>query len=606
MGLQNTLGFKIPERTAPSGDSFLLNPKALADWVSTLPMANVGETSRQVFKTIVEFNRVEIPILSRIKCAEQFRRPISYISENLQKYFFDTTFPLTAKNRKIAVLNRELYTELALCYKIYIESAISGQGGKIDRKLLVIAIHRALRYLSMVIYQSILVYDPVPENTWREIHRLYAFAEKNRIHELPVNESSDKNSASTITQLYKQVLLFSVSSPYRMRQREIRQVVESLEQWSRLAKLESARAASASACQFITRLASDSPPLHHTLVEAGEEDRSRILDTQGVVKALRESLEGVAAQGEREKAPQQEDTRLSSALRRQLIEILNTAPKRRFVRTRLNFELKIAVGVSAINSLLSAHVESQANLLQQPTDSELAWLSKESLTSFGQSQGTNTQGLSLQDHDVSIEETIVASSIEDAGFAYPFPTSQETSQPTRQPETFACKTVNESAGGYCINWQGLNAPKIKIGEVIGIQSATNSSQFTIGISRWMKNVPGQGLLLGMQIIAPISEAVLVHHLEGVEIADRPHKGLLLPQPGNPEQTATLVLPTLPFKKGSLVMINNGQGEHKATLTSLLESTGAFAHFEFRYQKQRQNGGDPHADSDDFDNVWSML
>jgi len=245
-------------------------------------------------------------------------------------------------------------------------------------------------------------------------------------------------------------------------------------------------------------------------------------------------------------------------------------------------------------------------LPEQPTDSELAWLSKESSGNFGQSQVVPTKGLALETCDVSIEETIVASGIEDGGFAYPFPTSQGPGTPPPRPDTFACKTVNESAGGYCINWQGLNAPKIKIGEVIGIQSASNSHQFSIGISRWMKNVPGQGLLLGMQVIASASRAILVHHLEGVQISDRPCKGLLLPEVRSSGQPATLILPTLPFRSGSLVMINDGREERKATLGRLLESTGAFAHFEFRYQARPGGGDSQHHDSEDFDNFGSML
>ncbi|MCW8945841.1 MAG: hypothetical protein OQK80_00130, partial [Sedimenticola sp.] len=61
MEIQNTLGFKLPERTSAPAGSMLLNPKEVASWVGALPMANVGETSRQVFKTIVEFNRLDIP-----------------------------------------------------------------------------------------------------------------------------------------------------------------------------------------------------------------------------------------------------------------------------------------------------------------------------------------------------------------------------------------------------------------------------------------------------------------------------------------------------------------------------------------------------------------
>lgn len=222
MEIQKTLGFTMPERSAAPSGSMLLNPKEVSIWVSGLPMANVGETSRQVFKTLVEFNRIDIPNLDRIKIAELLRRPVGYISDNLHKYYHDSSFPLSAKNRKIAVLNRELYTELALAYKIFIHSMLSGESGKFDRKLLIIAIHRAMRFLSTVSYQSVIVYDPIPPNVWKEIHRLYAYAEHNQIHELAVKDGKNKDSVSSIASLYKQTLLFSICSPYRMRPRKLK------------------------------------------------------------------------------------------------------------------------------------------------------------------------------------------------------------------------------------------------------------------------------------------------------------------------------------------------------------------------------------------------
>ncbi|MCW8951010.1 MAG: hypothetical protein OQL17_13580, partial [Sedimenticola sp.] len=170
------------------------------------------------------------------------------------------------------------------------------------------------------------------------------------------------------------------------------------------------------------------------------------------------------------------------------------------------------------------------------------------------------------------------------------------------------KTINESAGGYCINWQGFNAPKIKIGEVIGIQSASNKNQFGIGISRWMKNIPGQGLQLGMQMISPNASAVDVDQLNSDNPSAIPQKGLLLPELKSSEKPASLILPTLPFKVEDAIMIRSGNTRQKGKLTRLLETTGAFAHFQFTYlhpqpgdeTKQRETN------DEDFENIWSEL
>ncbi len=604
MEIRSTLGFILPERTPAPAGSVLLHPKQFSTWVSGLPMANVGETSRQVFKTIVEFNRVTIPNLDRLKIAELFRRPIGYISDNLRKYYYDSPFPLSAKSRKIAVLNRELYTELALAYKIFLEAMVSGSSGKFDRKLLIIAIHRAIRCLSLVIYQSVIVYDPIPATVWKEIHRLYAFAEQNQVHELAVKDGQNDKTISSIAMLYKQVLLLSICSPYRMRQREIETVMQSLDAWCRLATLGKLTGEPLGPFDFIARLSTDAPPLHHTLEMDEAANLSRVLNTQPLVKMLRETFDRQPPQesdGDRTESP------LSKHLLRKLIQILSSEPKREFVRTRLNFELKVAVGVTAIHYLRSTdNTVTEMSRSQQP-GRDLDWIDQPASNLPNPTLYTHSESrLTLEGFDDPIHETIIATGFGKSGCEQDG-TPLWASRPTKLAhETFACKTNNESAGGYCINWQGNNAPKIKIGEVIGIQSATVKSQFAIGISRWMKNLPGQGLQLGMQMIAPSVTAVLIHHLEGDDPASHAHKCLLLPELRASGQSASLILPTLPFKTGDLVMINEANSERKARLTHLIETTGAFAQFHFIYLDAQSGGGRGIDDEADFDNIWPML
>lgn len=607
MEIQNTLGFKLPERTSPPAGSILLNAKEVSSWVDTLPMANVGETSRQVFKTIVEFNRLDIPNINRIKVAELFRRPINYISENLHKYYYDVPFPLSAKNRKIAVLNRELYTELALAYKIFIENMISGSSGKFDRKLLIIAIHRVIRFLSMVAYHSAIVYDPIPPTVWKEIHLLYAYAEQNKIHTLPIKDGKNDETVSSIEGLYKQALLFSICSPYRMRQREIDCLWASLDDWNKLTALELPNENSLTPCQFVVRLTSDSPPVHGALEEQVLSQRCRVLNTQQLVQSLRETFDNLSQEqsgGQINPASRQP----SAHLLRQLIQVLSSVPKREFVRTKLNFELKIAVGITAIHTLLTTHTAQEEPQDDSASNIELEWIDQPDGRRLKRSLYTlSEQKLTLDGFDESIQETIVASSFDAPGFGQRETPTWAANPTEHSLETFACKTINESADGYCINWQGFNAPKIKVGEVIGIQSATNKNHFSIGISRWMRNIPGQGLQLGMEIISPNASAIELDLLNSQNPSGIPQKGLLLPELNSSERPASMILPTLPFKVNDVVMIKSGQTKQKAKLILMLEMTGAFTYFQFNYLNLLPGKEEKQKDNDeDFDNIWSML
>ncbi|WP_335342597.1 hypothetical protein, partial [Sedimenticola hydrogenitrophicus] len=265
-----------------------------------------------------------------------------------------------------------------------------------------------------------------------------------------------------------------------------------------------------------------------------------------------------------------------------LIQILSSAPKREFIRTRLGFELNVAVGVTSTHCLLTSDDTTEEPAAPQRPDRGPDWMDQPTGNRRYRSSHTLAgHKLSLEGFDESIQETVIASSANVPGSGQGGAPLWASRQSAQQHEAYACKTANESAGGYCINWQGMHAPKIKIGEVIGVQSATNKHQLAIGISRWARNLPGQGLQLGLQMIAPSAAAVLIHYLAGDDPASHPHKGLLLPELAASKQHACLILPTLPFKTGDLVMIVNAEGtERKARLNRLVETTGAFAQFHF--------------------------
>ncbi|MCG8428250.1 MAG: hypothetical protein MI754_12915 [Chromatiales bacterium] len=593
-----------------SSNTFLANPKEMEAWIQSLPTANVGETSRRVFKTLVEFNRSELPNIARIKIAENFRQPIDYIASNLKKYYYDVSFPLSAKNRKIAVLNRELYAELAIAYKTFIEVMISGQGGKFDKKLLVIAIHRSLRYLGLVAYQSAIVYDPYPPSIWYEINRLFGFAEQNRIHQIPVKEGKSRTDTSTINDIYKQLLLFAIISPYRQRQREILHIYNMLPAWAEKTQLGKKSEERSQDTEFVIQLADDKPPLHLELMKESLNVQSRTISTSDLVTYLRSEFDQLPAENASNDS-MVFGNRTSKHLLRQLIQTLSSAPKREYVRTKLNFELKTAVGLNAIHTFLSRSPEVE-HQHQEYSDDEMSWLGSDSPT--GQSLYTHSeQTLSLGGAGataIGAETTLTdLEATASSTFNYAQSAPSWANSPTEGPlETFVCKTVNESAGGYCIHWNGTNAPRIRVGEIIGIQSATNSNQFGIGISRWMKNIPGFGLQLGLEMVSPGSIPITVETNNGPEAGESAHKGLLLPELKSSGKSASLIVGTMLFKIGDSLLMQTKSGSHHIRLTRLLESTGAFTQFQFVYKNPTESlRKESEEETDgDFDNIWSML
>jgi hypothetical protein len=284
------------------------------------------------------------------------------------------------------------------------------------------------------------------------------------------------------------------------------------------------------------------------------------------------------------------------------------------VRTNLNFELKLAVGLSDIHTLLK----------QTPTDSEASpdsTADKEDIDWFKPREqqpliNSLTYGIQsipeLQFDNMDspiIGETIYATGIkgteDDQGSLPPW-VKQSDGQPI---EPFSCTTDNESAWGYCILWPIPNTAKIRVGEVLGIHlSANEGNEYRIGVSRWLRNIPGQSLQVGLEIIGLTSNAATARKAGTSKTTESAEKCILLPDNRASGKSPTLLTPALPFNTGDKVLLGNGSSEIEILLTRLIESTGAFSLFQFRPTKalSQKSSADSQNQESDFDSIWTVI
>lgn len=585
MNNSTPLLLKLPERTPATAESFFLDLKKVAAWSSSLPMANTGESSRQIFKALVEFNRVDIHNLNRIKIINIFRPLVEHVTSSLKKYYLDSPLPLPAKSQKVVILCRELHSELATSYKIIIEKMISGHDEKIEQKLMVIALHQVMHYLSKVLYYSVIVYNPYPGDTWREIHQLFQFAEQNGVARIKISENSGSaGAASSIEDVYKRIVLLALASPFQLRQQEIVHLYQKLPDWAGYIRLLNPESQDIHEGRFFIRMGNDDPPIHISLLKDELNSSYYIVDAQQLIQLLRNELKSIFNK-KSEGAIFTREILITAPLLRKVINYLTYEPKRGFIRTQLHFELDIAIGISSVHSLITSNkikneAASSASTSGEDQDDKANPKDSSFLDSYF---SANSDSLQIVPLDYPVDEVVLyPRSSPDILMEDNDVPAWTTQLLKKEGETFSCKTFNESAGGYCINWAGDNPPKIRVGELIGIQSASDHSQFSIGVARWLKQMPGLGLQMGMEIIAPTSAAVIVHMPGDEHYGHSAHKCILLPKIKAANRPATLIMPILNIQVGEKIRMDDGLKERPVKLTKLLESTGTFNQFEYIY------------------------
>jgi len=614
------LGLQIPRQSAPKADNVLLDPKETQVWFEALPMANIGETARRVFNTLIEFNRIEVPDLLRVRTVEKFRPPVEYITNNLLKYYVDVGLPLSPKGDKTAALARELQKELAISYKIIVERMIAGDSSNFDRRLLVIALHRTLHYLGQSLLQSALVYTTWPEGIWREINSVYAYASQNGIHDVPVKPDDGRDAAgsTTIEDQFKALMLFASATPHRLRQSHARLLYAHLEDWSSDTAILAEDDGGTSLGRFNVDLWADSAPVHNALRTPVPGKRIAILDVRELLKRLRNDFEN--APWDSRKVLQSGKPVVTRPLLRLLILAWSRPPDRRFVRTKLNFDLHVVAGLHAIYGNLQADEQPPYATYRTP----LFTLEEVDKPSASRNKIQWSSG-SLEDVSLAPLDSNPASDsmfrdsflVGSRGPVPPVPPPQAVEPTEDKPlaeitetERHTVKTVNESAGGYCIRWQGDHIPRVKIGELIGVESPQDRRKYGLGVVRWMKQQPDQSLELGLEVISTRCAAADVREAEANSARNRApsYKCLIIndTDPGS-DSTASLVMSAMNLQTGVDLMLAMSGREQLIRLNKLVEFSSAFARYQFEFVKtaDEANIADGRPD-DEFSDLWNNL
>ena len=624
-----TLGLSIPKQVLPPENSVLLDPHEASEWIAALPMANIGETARQVYTMLLDFNRYEMPEVVRAKVVELFRPTVSYVCDNLQRHYMDMGFPLSTKAWKTVVLSRQLYSELATSYKIIIERTLSGATERFDRKLLVIALHRAFYYLSRVYLQACLGYAAPPAGLWKEVNAIFAFARQNNVHRVPVKMRRDQTEEiSTIEERYKALMLFAAGSPSRLRQSQLNSTFDNALEWAPLAHFLGAEDDIPSIGSLNINLGLDEGPVHNALRMPIAGRHIAILDLRDLIRKLHDEYEQAPMDGANEVGLDKK--RISRALLRQLIRSWHSPPERQYVRTQLNFSLKVLCGLRSIHSAL---------MPEESSAMEGFGSSSEMLTGLNTSPNINMAPLpesalnnpldSIDDSRLSLApapskgdgDSLLMESHGpfDHGPFDDDPVSEWRESRLIEPERpngMEVTTRNESAGGYCISWAaGSHPPKVKIGELLGIGGSDTHPSYSLGVIRWLHSNNQAELDLGLQVISShITAAQAYEATAGGRIPLRKKQDpmICLIMDANHQTMESdgpsIVLGTATHPVGTNLWLEDAAGKPRLIkLTRLIDFSSVYGRFSFEYLSSEDKEDSPeNGDHDEFESLWNAL
>ena len=551
------MDLQLPQRNNPGNHSFNTSPAALMAWLDDLPLINTGKSLELLGDALQQINTLKLPPDNRQQALERFAAPALCVTDALKKHFLDKPLPLKGDKLVFATQTLELFNALATGYRILAEDL---RGNNRDKPQLVIALHRAMRYLSEILLTSYRIYIQYPEGLWKTINTLYALADEHNITGQAVTDITLQTPvSSTIEAVYKQILLLSLACPYRLRQDEIHFAYSTLLDWADASQLHHPNDDKNHGL-FSVNLQSDTPPSYRNLDDGGTADpHTRILDTNNMASRMREVL-----------ATSQDGTsQQAGAGNREIMQRLMLAwgvmPKRLFPRHPQDAPVKLVIGLNAIHQLLpganTETPEADENIRDQDYLKDPTF---ETATTFttGPVGGKSTQQTATEGRN-------------------PLKGAYAADKPAAS-RIESWKIADISAGGCCLLWDSDEVSCAQVGELIALveNDVGNPNNWQAGTIRRMKFTRERGLELGIQLLSPGARAVWVHlYKNGVSTGDR-MQGILLPGIAAIKQQASLLLPSLPFRTGGNARLEDNGKTETVELTRQLENTGRFAQYHF--------------------------
>ncbi len=592
---------RVPEQKTASLSFCDTTPKAFKAWVGQLPMANIGEVSRQLYHAIIELNHLFLAPQQRLQFLELVRERIHFVCSELSRHYLGLAIALPDKQRKIANLSQALQLHLASGYKLCILEALDDGGLDKNRKLIATSCHRATSELASTILRSHQLYCPSPAQSWLECHRIFRFAHRNKLSGMAVEDSTLKQrKSSTVADSYKRLLLLGCARPNQLRQLELVQAYDMFECWTEHSQCGPNTGEDS---LFVINMERDSSPVYRSLLEHKPGDESFNFDTRELAAMI---AEGLDARLRQQPTPDslQIPGNVNDTLLTHLSQALGILAKRNFNRIASQGTLEICVGLTAAHYFIAGEktfTEFVTGNDNGPEDDENIFIrsSRKREDAWGNAHDAAPSGEHLHAADTPIN------------FRGSFGNTPTPANGKNRPKSHATLLVNTSPGGYCVSWEASVPPSMQAGEILGVREQ-RSHPWSIAVVRWIRQVKNQGTQIGIELLAPSGSPCGVRLIQKVGNSSEYLRGLLLPEISVVNQAATLITPRLPFQPGNRVSMLHDGREEQGQLTKKVSSTGSFSQFELKLQKTAavsapaSTSSPSGASEDEFDSLWPSL
>lgn len=583
----------------------------LAAWLRSLPKANTGEYSRQLYMALNELSRLQAAPELRIQLLEQLRPEVALITKQLETNHLLNSVILNARANKVATLCHTLQNHLTSGYK----QAVADLQGK-KSGLLALAIQRTLHGLFTSLARAHLTYRNVPRGLWFEAHQMYRLTAHYGLQKQKVKDPLlSAGEELTLEQAYCCSLLLGCAPANQMRQSDIKTLVDALPRWSRLAILQDIEQADS---LFAVALTTDTVPRYRALLNLAGRSHILGLNTSRLTDAILTTLSARQPDSEQQPSPLI-DPGVSSSLLQLLACAWGNIAKRGFPRTTSTETLQLVLGMSSVHYQLSGNTpfEETLNLPAATTTLELST-----------DTGGIEQDIWAQAADVLPDGTSFNGEIHYIPPKKQAELAREEEEQAREKlrqhnaalyPVLEARIVNRSPGGYCLEWPVQAPANLQTGDILAVRKDA-SHDWSVATIRWIRQNDQTGAQIGVEIMAHRAAPCAARLLRSGKAASDYLRALQVPAISGIARPAQIITARIPFREGCTVTLNTLGEETRIILGRQVEQTASCSLFEYVTVKAATKNQSPataspapgagdHAkvnDPEDFTSLWDHL
>lgn len=597
MSNQTAIRLKVPRPELDQCQYFACDEKAVREWVEKLPIANIGQTSRQLYLALSEFNKVRTLPITRMAILEVLRTPIYFITRGLAKHYLNQPVVLSEQARKVAELTHTLNQQLATGYAIVAtHTAALGKKAGLSKPETLIghALHRAITDQTLNMQRRYQLYQSIHSGAWYNLHQFYALARQYKVQDRVI-EDKEFGSCS-VEGSYIRALLIGCSKPNQMRQEDFTSLFKPMTQWSALCAVRP----SGEQTLFAMDPTADEPPFYRELYQAAIPEHWMGLDTRRLTAHLQKLV--------KESEPDSlkitdDDYYLSRDLVNQLIRAWGSVSKRTYMRMEEHDSLDICIGLSATHHFISGELSFEALVAERGA---------KTYTMIQENPFLKAKSPVVREKDVwdsAYDSNAGRANVAAQTVEYHIQNRAQEPEAVDKSkyQSHQVEIINTSAHGYCIKWPQIAESHIKPGEIVGVRE-TNSHNWSIATIRWVQHIDQTHTKIGLELISPTAAPYGARIIRKTGEQAEWMRVLVLPAIAVTKQPVTLLTPRVPFKSGMKAVLNQRGSEVQIRLDDRANESGAYNRFHFHRLNtpKASNSASELGTTDQFDSLWSQL